>query len=528
MKPRILNQNPPPGIKPQPYWPESNTQISVFYDREWTLPANIADTSGNISFATCYIMGSRLTDERNFFNSFMDLNLSNFANNFNIESDMLNAVKNARDVNAVVWEGTPGQTNMYSIKPYKYVYLNGSEEYYYEVAKRGSATTSVSEVYLTFTLGTTWTTVYQEVQTITLGSTVAAIAAAFQLLLLTGLVFLFGPGKFNPYGLMHRMFPSATIAKYQPVEDTEAARLRFFLTEYLDTTPLGVADMDMPTGGLVMPQKKQKTTLPLTTVSVLSIVLGIAAFIMLAAANVGGSKVATSVHFLVVNDGNATNAAEVGLGLWGYCRLMINRKYNCDDMNIPHVFGNFKTDTTMNTLDASVLNQKSNPVAFTLLLTAVVFMGLAIFSRLLAVSLSALRGSVDVVAPTTATVSAMFACISFAVCMVHYTTIKNSAQSFGMHASYGDAMALVGVGVPVACGAAAGLWMEYIVTRRRRRELREWKRGSMQIIREELKTKESMDSLTGSDSGYGGAGGGRRSLVEGGEILGKFGVHRRT
>ncbi|KAJ3037572.1 hypothetical protein HK097_003469, partial [Rhizophlyctis rosea] len=416
MQPRLRNDVGSEKLDDRFMTWEKTLQISIMYDHQWTLPSNPLDPTGNISFLTCYIMGSRLTDPRNFFQSHLNLDLATFPQDFNYESDVFNRVKMARDVNAQIWEGNVGTNNHYSVKPYKYVYLNGSEEFYYEVAKKGTVQTGFEEVFVTFGLGTTWTTVYTEVQTIPIGQTVAAIAAAFQLLLLTGLVFLFGPGKFSPYGLMHRMFPSAAVNKYHPIEDTEAARLRFFLNEYLDTSPLGISDLDLPASTLSPPHKSnkslQKTTLPLTTLSLISVLLGLAAFIMLAAANIGGSSMAKSVHFLIISNG--TDVMEVGLGLWGYCRFNANGTYNCEDVNIPELFGKFQLNTTMNTLDNSVLNHKSNPIAFTLLLTAVVFMGLSIFSRLLTVSLQALRGAMDVIAPATSTLSCIFATISFA------------------------------------------------------------------------------------------------------------------
>ncbi|KAJ3279746.1 hypothetical protein HK104_001185 [Borealophlyctis nickersoniae] len=499
-----------PGIKA---WTPRNLMLSLQYNRDWTLDPNPI-MRRNVSFATCYVLGSRLTDPANHFLSRLDLNLANYPADFKPRGDYFNRVGTGRDINPMVMEGQYGTMSHYGIKPYKYTYLNGSSEYFYETVKFGTITSApdaASFVTMTFKLGSSWITQYQEIQTIKWGQTAGDIAAAFQLLLLTGLVFLFGPGRFSPYGLIHRVLPDTAIKKYQPIEDTEAARMRYFLTEYLDMSPLGVSDPDLPppvAGAPLAPRRRR--TLPVTAVSIASVVLILSSFIMLAVALFGGSKMAESVDFLVIDNSTDTSPDKmsVGLGLWGYCRI-IRGHYNCEDVTLADLFGTFTLNSTIASLGATDLARKTNPISFLILLSATVFMALAVASRIVSFWLSSLKGTSDVVAPTTASLSAVFGFISFVTCFTYYNDMKHSAEGIGLRGTFGIAVALVGIGTAAAVGGAVGLWYELWRHRRARKEFMEWKRSSIEIARAQKHSE-----------------GERSSFIEGGHVLGPFRASR--
>ncbi|RKO94566.1 hypothetical protein BDK51DRAFT_52488 [Blyttiomyces helicus] len=148
---------------------------------------------------------SRLTDPSNPFGTLRILNLSDpFFNNAPPDDYFASGV--ARDINPYVWNGNWNFTSNYDWITYKYEYLNGSSEWFYELTKTGSAVitepASTSQQYqqIIFGMSSIWVTKYSEFLPNQLGSTIASIATAFQVLLLTGLVALFGRGRFSPYG----------------------------------------------------------------------------------------------------------------------------------------------------------------------------------------------------------------------------------------------------------------------------------------------------------------------------------------
>ncbi|KAI8907511.1 hypothetical protein DFJ77DRAFT_181853 [Powellomyces hirtus] len=151
-------------------------------------------------FIKFQVRGSRFTHDRDF-GALMNLDLGQFPPDHNPFADPVR-VSVTRDVNSDIQDGLWGQSSTYAVKAYQYKYLNGSNEYFYEVSSVGRIMLPPPSNYITIDirLATQYLTIYEETQLITKAQSIGAIASAFQILLLTGLIFLFGNGKYSPYG----------------------------------------------------------------------------------------------------------------------------------------------------------------------------------------------------------------------------------------------------------------------------------------------------------------------------------------
>ncbi|KAI9099349.1 hypothetical protein DFS34DRAFT_66946 [Phlyctochytrium arcticum] len=325
-------------------------------------------------------------------------------------------------------------------------------------------------------LASQWTTVYREYQPIPWAQTISAIATAFQILLLTGLMFLFGQGRFSPYGLLHRILPGADHTTYLPVGSDEMSKFRFFVNEYLDTTPLGIAAVGL---GYAPPPRKRP--LPVTAVSVLALLFLLASFIMYLLALFGGNGdlFVKNISFLDIT--KTTQPVEtrttLGLGLWGYCSKSA-KAHHCTEATMTELFQSFDFNSTV--LGPDAFPSKTNAVDFVLLLGASVFMAIALFSRMISFWLRSLNGTSDVVAPATSSVALLSGFVAFATLIAYYTNIKHNVESWGEGwiGHLGIGVTLVGCAVLLNIISAVLLFWELRIMRQKERDMKEWKRES--------------------------------------------------
>ncbi|RKO94565.1 hypothetical protein BDK51DRAFT_34981, partial [Blyttiomyces helicus] len=305
-----------------------------------------------------------------------------------------------------------------------------------------------------------------------------------------------------------------TLRRYEPIEDTEEARFRHFMNEYLDTRPLGV-------GFEVGKPRTPLLNNDFTMASILSIVLGLGAVTMYFLAMFGGSKntFVTNVNYMKLHSGTGTT---YGIGLWiaeplclppsrdvkGYCMISNTDHYDCTGTKLEGAFSSFSFNTSAPTpataIDPTVwLKGKNNPVDFLLLLTAAVFLAMSIFARLVAFWLRALSETARVVSPITAAISFLAGLLSFVTAVSFYGTLKNGVAGSwpGYTASFGIAIWLIGFAALLNAAATALLTYELIVARRERKVVNEWKRRSMAGVRPHV-PRDSYDGDEGRGDTY--------------------------
>ncbi|KAJ3090432.1 hypothetical protein HK102_003752 [Quaeritorhiza haematococci] len=252
-------------------------------------------------FYTCWVLGSRFSDRTTPLrpdSSQRDvLNLAAWPDNTEPAAAYGYITGNSlvRDVNSAIHEGTLSQVSIYGLQAYRFRYANGTSETYYgeycatrffllcfdevvikshepghalplstEVTRTGgySQINPNASNFFTYSmelrLGTTQIIEYTESYRIAPTTMIGSVMAAFQLILLTGYIVLFGRGRYNPYGIVHmlvrggtrgaavpasNMSRAASFAAVPPTsptttKDPEFERLKALMKEYLDTTPV--------------------------------------------------------------------------------------------------------------------------------------------------------------------------------------------------------------------------------------------------------------------------------------------------
>ncbi|KND02676.1 uncharacterized protein SPPG_01761 [Spizellomyces punctatus DAOM BR117] len=460
----------PEGRKWKP--PHLQFVVSLNRSRLFTDPNGRPPASALLQMS---LLGSRLTTEQDFGQT-RPINVSALPENFNGFTDLRARAALSRDINPLVQEGSWGYETTYGIRAYEYKYLNGSHEIFYEIANVGQfQMPSADTIVVRVLLSSQWTTVYTEYQAISWSQTLSSIATSFQILLLTGLMFLFGQGRFSPYGLIHRLLPQSSMPTYVPLGTDEMSRFRFFVNEYLDTSVLGAAAAGLT--GMVPPSRKRP--LPVSAVSILAVIFATTAFILYMLALFGGNRdlFVKEVNFLTI--ANETEPADtrttLGLGLWGYCRIT-RHTYQCSS-EVP-MFSSFNFNSTVVNQDA--YPKKMNAIDFVLLLGASVFMAIAVFSRIVSFWLRSLNGTSDVVAPSTSMVALLSGFVAFATLISYYNSIKRNVEEWGngWRGRLGIGVTIVGLAVLFNMVACALLMWELKIMRQKENDMEMWKRSS--------------------------------------------------
>ncbi|KAJ3128163.1 hypothetical protein HK098_005063 [Nowakowskiella sp. JEL0407] len=190
-----------------------------------------------------YVFGSKFTSYEfgtNISHKFEDFSNSSASYSFSYFSGGVPP----RDVNPSIINSAVGSSSHFKVTPNKYTHLNKSDEYFYELSYQGSS------AYLnqSFQLYTTMTLLsdqriqnyYSESKKTPLITVLGVVMSAFQFILITAGLMIFGRGKYSPYGLIHKWFPEEAIKNYKPTPeiDPEYDRFRYLMMSYLDTSIL--------------------------------------------------------------------------------------------------------------------------------------------------------------------------------------------------------------------------------------------------------------------------------------------------
>ncbi|KAJ3383904.1 hypothetical protein HDU92_003885 [Lobulomyces angularis] len=343
----------------------------------------------------------------------------------------------ARDTNPFIRYGQ-FKSSTFSIGINSYTYINQSREVFYSTTFLGGSDnfgrnlfSSAPRTQLTFNLQNTQRTEYSESYPTASTAVMSSAMAAFQFLLITGFIVLFGRGKYSPYGLVHFLVPGTTIPTYKKdtrltEDELNRDKINFFVAEYLDTTPM---QQKLVTPTTPMP-KKSVTHIIMNSISM---ACAGTALVLFACCIAGGIKF-ESLYFLKIRDPKLPASDDFKISIWGFCdeNKMIAP---CHNAGILDIFGNFGVSSSVN-LDPypvqnwwRVLNQEHFGLGFMLLALNVTLILVLIITKIGSTFMSILRTLELVVLPIMSIIIGANSIVALILFFYYYVNLQNYINS---------------------------------------------------------------------------------------------------